>query len=399
VRRASFDALRVLKENRAVPLALAALEDRDVNLPALACLGSLAGPEHAAAVTDMAKRNRSADAAVAAIRVLTDWRNRAVTSAAVQKDLDQAVAEIHGTSGTLIRWHITGPLPSEAALSLIEQLRSTNPSVDGPTWSTQFGAGTEARVTLTKDAGKDDVWLAHTILRVAEPTDVEFLASSSGSLEVWLNGQSLHRRDEPRAFRADSDRFSAMVASGDNRLVALVGRSASPAEFHVRFRRKIAKLEHERLIRATLARAGNPDRGRELFFNAEKSLCLKCHRLGEQGERTGPELTGVGSRFSRIYIVESLLEPSRTIAPSFGTLSLLLKSGQLLSGIKVAETESTLTLADNQGLKHVIAKADIDDQKPSTLSTMPDGLEQRYTEAEFVDLVAFLTSLKQSAAP
>jgi putative heme-binding domain-containing protein len=126
---------------------------------------------------------------------------------------------------------------------------------------------------------------------------------------------------------------------------------------------------------------------------------LKCHRLGEQGERIGPELTGVGGRFSRIHIVESILEPSRTIAPSFMTLMLVLKNGKTLSGVKVAETETTLTLADNQGQKYAVAKTDIEQQQPSPVSSMPEGLEKRFTQDEFVDLIAFLMSQKESREP
>ena len=137
---------------------------------------------------------------------------------------------------------------------------------------------------------------------------------------------------------------------------------------------------------------GNAERGRKIFFDKNKSQCIQCHQIGNQGERIGPELTGVGSRFSRIYLLESILEPSRTIAPSFGTLTLMLKNGKTLNGVKVAETEKTLTLADNQGQKHLLAKADIDEQHPSPISSMPEGLEKRFTESEFVDLIAFLMS-------
>jgi putative heme-binding domain-containing protein len=147
-------------------------------------------------------------------------------------------------------------------------------------------------------------------------------------------------------------------------------------------------------MRAALGRRGNPIVGRKLFLNIEKSLCLKCHRLGDQGERVGPELTGVGARFARAYLVESILEPSRTIAPSFDTVVVTLKSGKIVSGIKVAETPQNVTLADNQGLKQVIAKADIEERGVSPLSTMPEGLEKRFTEEEFVDLIEFLVGQK-----
>ena len=153
------------------------------------------------------------------------------------------------------------------------------------------------------------------------------------------------------------------------------------------------------MTQLVLSRAGNPEKGRKLFFDSEKSLCLKCHRLGDQGERIGPELTGVGSRFSRIYLAESILEPSRTIAPSFGTQVLTLKNGKVVTGVKVAETETTLTLGDNQGQKQLLAKADIDMQQVSAVSTMPEGLEKRFTEEEFVDLIAFLASQKEARGP
>ena len=71
-----------------------------------------------------------------------------------------------------------------------------------------------------------------------------------------------------------------------------------------------------------------------------------------------------------------------------------LKDGRVLTGVKVAETDTTLTLADNEGKKHEVKKADIAAQRSLPLSTMPDGLEKRLTEQEFVDLIAYLVSLK-----
>lgn len=97
--------------------------------------------------------------------------------------------------------------------------------------------------------------------------------------------------------------------------------------------------------------------------------------------------------------MESILEPSRTIAPSYGTVVVTLKNGKTLTGVKVTETEKSLTLADNQGQKHELARADIEEQQASPLSTMPEGLEKRLSEAEFVDLIAFLVSQQQGRGP
>jgi putative heme-binding domain-containing protein len=132
-----------------------------------------------------------------------------------------------------------------------------------------------------------------------------------------------------------------------------------------------------------------------LFFSAEKSLCIKCHRLDDRGEKIGPELTGVGGRFSRIYIVESILEPSRTIAPSFETISVVTVDGRTITGVRTAETETTLTLADNEGKQHAIQKTDIEEREIRPTSTMVEGIEKKLSIEQFVDLVSFLVSRKE----
>jgi putative membrane-bound dehydrogenase-like protein len=413
VRYASLDALRQLHEPRAVPLAVAALSDRPLELKALECLSELGGPEQAGAVAELAKRNPSTEVPAAAVRVLTAWRERSGLTAVQRQELDRTVAEVQGSNGILVRWNVTGPLSAQVTPQIIERFASVRHAGEATDWRIRFSTGTEARVQLAaKDPAKDGPWFAYTEVAVPEPTAVEFLASSRGSLQVWLNGRSLHRREQARDFQIDSDRFAGTLAKGTNRLLVQVGPRLRPSargaegqgrgpavEFHLRFRRKSATAEHERLTQAALTRPGNPERGRKLILDVEKSLCLKCHRLGNQGEHIGPELTGVGGRFSRIFIVESILEPSRTIAPSFGTLVVVLKNGTMLAGVKTLENETTITLADNQGQKHLLAKGDIEEQQPSPLSTMPEGLEKRFTEEEFVDLIAFLASQKEGRGP
>jgi hypothetical protein len=41
-----------------------------------------------------------------------------------------------------------------------------------------------------------------------------------------------------------------------------------------------------------------------------------------------------------------------------------------------------------------VAKTDIEQQQPSLVSSMPEGFEKRFTQDEFVDLIAFLMSQK-----
>jgi putative membrane-bound dehydrogenase-like protein len=185
-----------------------------------------------------------------------------------------------------------------------------------------------------------------------------------------------------------------------NRLAALEILSREPAEssrghpIEANTSRKSAPERHTRLTQLALAGGGNAVRGREVYLRAEKSGCTKCHRLGDQGQALGPDLTGAGRRYSRIHIIESILEPSRAIAPAFRNLSVRLKDGQELTGVRVAETESVLTLGDAQSQSHALKKEQIEELQLLELSIMPEGLESALTDAEFVDLVEFLAGQK-----
>ena len=181
-----------------------------------------------------------------------------------------------------------------------------------------------------------------------------------------------------------------------NRLAALEilaresGESARPASPPPRS----ANERHGRLSQLALGDGGNPARGREIYFNAEKFGCAKCHRLGDQGGAIGPDLTGAGRRFPKIHLIESILEPSRAIAPAFKNLSIRTKDGQELAGVRITENESAVTIGDAQGQTHAVKKDQIEELQILELSVMPEGLEAGLTDTEFVDLVAFLTEQK-----
>ena len=71
--------------------------------------------------------------------------------------------------------------------------------------------------------------------------------------------------------------------------------------------------------------------GRELF---KKAACGICHAFGAESEGTGlaPDLTGVGSTFTRDFILQSILEPSATINGRFFQTTFTLKNGTSVTG-------------------------------------------------------------------
>ncbi|MEX2560402.1 MAG: PVC-type heme-binding CxxCH protein, partial [Pirellulales bacterium] len=293
VRQASLSSLRLIGEPRGLNLAVSALEGAETQSAALAYIAELGGPRQAGAVVEVARRERSADVFEPVMRMLTKWREH---PAADPVELDGFVAELHGLSGTLARWHTAGPLAPEAAARISERWTTTLPdsdsvpvALDGEAlaWNTAVGTGTESRIRLAPPgvAAGSSGWVASSELDVAEETLVEFLAGSSGPLRIWLAGRLAYERTEARTFAPDSERFDAVFSPGRNRVLVHVAPGADVAEFHLRFRRKSSTAEHETFTRAALTRPGNADRGRGLFFDAKKTRCVQCHRLGEQGER------------------------------------------------------------------------------------------------------------------
>jgi putative membrane-bound dehydrogenase-like protein len=401
VRRACLDSLRRLREPRSVPLAVAALSDRDTQLAALACLSDLGGPAQGEAVADLAVRSPTAEILPLALRILTTWSRDPSRSPAQRRALDQAVAGVQGTTGLMARWEMSAPLPPETAASLVARSGPSVQPFEPPTgnagrWQTLFATGTEARLKVKSDelSKAGSVRMGYTDFTLSESTTALFLASSNGKLRVWADGRNIYQRAESQPFQPDSDRFQTDLAKGSHRLTLELASASSLAEFHLRFRRKSSSVEHEQLVKVALARAGDPQRGRKVFENVEKSLCLKCHRVADRGERIGPELSGIGGRFSRITIIESILEPSRSIAPGFESVTVALADGRVFSGVRVAETERALTIGDQEGRAHTIARADIEALARQARSTMPDGLEKRLTPDDFVDLIAYLAGQK-----
>jgi putative heme-binding domain-containing protein len=337
------------------------------------------------------------------VRLLTRWTHADGLSVARRDELNRAFAQVHGASGMIVRWQVAGPLKETALPALVKKLASPSAPLDlseeaGPAWSVYIATGLDARLALRADsrATAESLWLACADLDIAEAADVQFLGSSGGCLRVWLNGQPVFNRDEVRPFAVDSDRFDAALDRGRSRLMVGVTppEDIGAAEFHLRFRGKSSTTEHETLVQLALSRPGNTDRGRSILLDAAKSQCLKCHRFQEQGARIGPDLSSIGSRFPRAYLIDSVLEPSRTIAPSYETLVVALNDGRVVSGVRTAETALTLTLADAEGRAHAVSKADIDAQRLLSTSLMPEGLEKPLTPSEFVDLISFLAAQK-----
>ena len=405
--RVSLNALRELDQPDAVGQAVVALRHTATQLAAITYLADHGGPDQLEPLTTIAGKNRSTEVLTKVVAAISCWeadrKNRCRRS-----ELHSAIARIQANSGVVLQWTMFGPLSSAGAKTVLDRLNglvnSARPHhhtdslrcVRGRR-QTQIATGTDAAVVmdLKCDAIGKPVWLAVAHLESPLKSDVECFASSNATLQIWLNANSVYRRDTVTEYRENEDQFQVLLPNKTSQLVVRMDGAKDGPRFHVRFRRKSSKAEHERLSKIGLTDRGDIDRGREVFAAAEKSQCIKCHRIGNEPGRIGPDLTGIGSRFSRIHLIESILEPSRTVAPSYETLNIFLMNGRLVSGVKIKEDKDVVTIGDNQGKVHEILRDEIEEMQVQPRSTMPDGLEKRLTDQEFLDLLAYLLSQKK----
>ena len=144
-----------------------------------------------------------------------------------------------------------------------------------------------------------------------------------------------------------------------------------------------------------MGREGNPERGRKLFHDEARAACVKCHSIDGTSSKAGPDLIAVGDKFPRRDLIQSILEPSATIAVGYGTTVVETKSGEEFQGIIKSSPDGGLDLMGADGKHILIAKADIQKQRGTAVSLMPEGLHTAMSQQEFTDLVEYLVTLKQ----
>ncbi len=137
--------------------------------------------------------------------------------------------------------------------------------------------------------------------------------------------------------------------------------------------------------------SGNASRGREVY-RREKLQCVKCHRIGREGGRVGPNLSTIGVASQPDYIVNSLLEPAKNVKEGYNTSVVLTVDGKVVTGIPVSRTESDLVLRTAEDKQVSVRVADIDEESPGT-SLMPVGLVEPLSRQELADLTSYLLSL------
>ncbi|HUE70220.1 MAG TPA: PVC-type heme-binding CxxCH protein, partial [Pirellulaceae bacterium] len=139
---------------------------------------------------------------------------------------------------------------------------------------------------------------------------------------------------------------------------------------------------------SALSAAGDATKGKAVFAKH----CANCHRLENVGHFVGPDLTALTDR-SATAMLTAILDPNRAVEDKFLDYLALTADGRQVTGMLLAETGNSITLAGPEGKQTVLLRSEIEQLKSSGKSLMPEGVEKEIPLADMIDLLAYLKTI------
>lgn len=139
---------------------------------------------------------------------------------------------------------------------------------------------------------------------------------------------------------------------------------------------------------------GNAANGGLVF--AKQGTCANCHVVNGVGKNVGPDLSEIGKKLAKEAMFESILYPSASILHNYETYIIETKSGNTANGLLVSKTPDEVILKDKEGIARTFKSGEIDTFVRSPISLMPADLHQTITTQELVDVVEYLTTLREA---
>lgn len=139
---------------------------------------------------------------------------------------------------------------------------------------------------------------------------------------------------------------------------------------------------------------GDAERGRLVFERSTAAQCAKCHAIHSKGGTLGPELSQIGKKYERAALLETILLPSKAIAPEYVPHVLVSKEGDVLLGFLAEQNDRQVVIKDADSKLTRVRRRDIESLEPQPTSLMPELVLQDVSAQDAADLLAYLLSLR-----
>jgi putative heme-binding domain-containing protein len=187
--------------------------------------------------------------------------------------------------------------------------------------------------------------------------------------------------------------IKAAIESDNDELIAAAERAMGMVGKAIfREGRKVAALETEVVAKIAMSAKGDVSLGKELFTRA---ACVTCHAVDLKEVQKGPYLGSAGTKFTRDYLIQSVLEPGAVVAPGFQTVMLKTRNRKSYTGFITQEQDGMVEVRDIAGMVSKVKASEIKSRKQLSFSMMPVGLVGGMTTEEFAALIEYLASLKE----
>jgi putative heme-binding domain-containing protein len=109
-----------------------------------------------------------------------------------------------------------------------------------------------------------------------------------------------------------------------------------------------------------------------------------------EGAEVGPDITRNG-RASFEQLISNVFDPSLVIGSAYQAQTVVTTAGRVVTGLLVENSPQRVVLKVQGDKQEVIPRDEVEEQKTSPLSLMPEGLEKQLQPRELHDLFAWLT--------
>jgi putative heme-binding domain-containing protein len=137
------------------------------------------------------------------------------------------------------------------------------------------------------------------------------------------------------------------------------------------------------------ARTASAEQGARVFT----TNCSPCHSARGQGGQVGPQLDGVGHRTPEDLLAK-VLAPTRNVAPSFRYETVILKNGDVFTGLYRREQGVSIAFVDRDGKEVSVPKSQIAQRRITPYTIMPSNFMDVVPETELHNLIAYLGTLR-----